>query len=677
MPSRRGAAAAATTRRTLATAALAPARLTWHALAAALLVGLVALGVYLLTLAPTVTFVDSGELIVAAEGLGVPHPPGFPVWAMLAHAATWLPFGPVAVRVHLLSAVCAATAAALVTLVVATLAPAPTTGSRTTATAGLAAVGVLPPLLAGFLFAFSRTLWGYATVAEVYTLNTALLVGALLALLTWRTRRLTDGDAAPGHGLYLAALLAGLGLGVHHVSTVLALPGLLLLVLATATPRALGARRVMLGVGLGLAGVATYAYLPLAAAQAPLMNWGDPRTLERVWWHVTGRQYHSYFTFSAAAVGHEALAFVARAGREVGPWAAGALVVLGLAGLADLVRRDRVGAGALLLIAGCTLSYAFAYGIAEDKEAYYLPAFFVATILVGSGAATVLERLEQPPQRALLAVTTLGLAALPVAAVAANWRVADRSNFRLARDYVDNVLADVAPNGLVLTFDWQLWAPWLYARTLDGGRPDVTIVDVNLLRRSWYFDLLQQQAPDLLRAAQPEVDAFLEDLREWERAPERYARDAALTNRISARFVAMILAFARNQLASAPLYVTQDVILSPDPQAKEVGQALSARYTLVPMGLVFGVFPDRAPRPLPPITWETRGLATAVATLDPDDVVRLKVVPVYVAMLYNRGRYLAMQGNVTAAREAFEAALSLDPRFAPARTALQGLGKRG
>jgi len=132
----------------------------------------VALGVYLTTLAPTVTFVDSGELIAAASSLGVAHPPGFPLYTLVAHVATWLPFGSVAQRVHLVSAVSAAAAAAMLTLVAFELLrrqsrePAPWTIA-------------VAALSAGALFAFSRSLWAYATVAEVYALNIALV------LVTW------------------------------------------------------------------------------------------------------------------------------------------------------------------------------------------------------------------------------------------------------------------------------------------------------------------------------------------------------------------------------------------------------------------------------------------------------------------------------------------------------------
>ena len=61
-----------------------------------------ALFLYAWTLAPTVTLVDSGELIVAARSLGMAHPPGFPLWVMLAHLVSLVPFGSVALRINFL-----------------------------------------------------------------------------------------------------------------------------------------------------------------------------------------------------------------------------------------------------------------------------------------------------------------------------------------------------------------------------------------------------------------------------------------------------------------------------------------------------------------------------------------------------------------------------------------------
>src|SRR4030081_2819213 len=88
------------------------------ALIGAILMFVITLVVYGATLAPTVTFVDSGELIVAAKYLGVAHPPGTPLYVLLAHLFTLLPFGNVAARVNFASALFAALAASVMALLV-------------------------------------------------------------------------------------------------------------------------------------------------------------------------------------------------------------------------------------------------------------------------------------------------------------------------------------------------------------------------------------------------------------------------------------------------------------------------------------------------------------------------------------------------------------------------------
>ncbi|PYK16703.1 MAG: hypothetical protein DME55_11785, partial [Verrucomicrobia bacterium] len=134
---------------------------------------LVALLLYSRTLAPTVTPTDSGELIVVARGLGIAHPPGVPLWIILAHLASLVPFGNVAQRINLSSALFAALACAMLTLVVAELiitasylaaAKRRKRGTKKPEELGVTHLMVAAPALgAGLLMAFSRTLWSYAT----------------------------------------------------------------------------------------------------------------------------------------------------------------------------------------------------------------------------------------------------------------------------------------------------------------------------------------------------------------------------------------------------------------------------------------------------------------------------------------------------------------------------------
>src|SRR5262245_52135793 len=88
-----------------------------------LLVGFLSFVIYLLTLAPTITWrnegVDSGDLAAAVAVGGTPHPPGYPTYLVLGGLFANLPYGDVAYRLNLLSAVCAALAVMLIGLTLA------------------------------------------------------------------------------------------------------------------------------------------------------------------------------------------------------------------------------------------------------------------------------------------------------------------------------------------------------------------------------------------------------------------------------------------------------------------------------------------------------------------------------------------------------------------------------
>src|SRR5438445_1573141 len=284
------------------------------------IVFLIALLLYSWTLAPTVTLTDSGELIVVARSLGIAHPPGFPLWIILAHLASLVPFGNVAVRINFSSAMFAALACSMLTLVVSELMitaaylPARKGGAQQRKRAvdlGINRLLVFAPALgSGLLMAFSRTLWSYATIAEVYTLNTLLILIVFFLMLRWRRRIIADRREKRGpvtiHDcwLYAAAAAFGLALGVHHVTVGLTLPAVAVVVYRTEGLRFFTSRRLVYAALISIAAmVAVYAYLPFAASRSPLINWGNPRSLQEIWWHITGRQYRVFLSFTPTMMG--------------------------------------------------------------------------------------------------------------------------------------------------------------------------------------------------------------------------------------------------------------------------------------------------------------------------------------------------------------------------------------
>ncbi len=660
---------------------------------------------YLFTLAPTVTPVDSGELITAARTLGVAHPPGFPLYVLLAHFASLLPFGSVAFRVNLASALFAALAASVLSLSVLEVImcfgeqrsrrPVPKSKKRkepavTELHRGSLSFweGTAPALAAGLLFSCSRTLWAYATVTEVYTLNSLMVALIILFMLHWRRLALREpaelsssnrGGKRDKHirWLYAAAFTFGLALGVHHVTVGLVLPAFAVIVLATEGRRFFTGRKLPLATAFALAGLCIYAYLPLAASHAPVMNWGDPRTLDRFVAHVTGWQYRVFFEAKPEQMGRELGDFFMRVAREFGPVWLPLALALAVAGFAYLHRHTRAIFWFLATTVLANLAYNVNYEIAEDKDAYYLPVFMALVMASAFGTRLMIEWLSQKSRhgsRLHLAAATVLLVALPGVSCAANFRFDNRREYYIARDYAENIMSTVGPEGMLLTMDWEVYSPMFYLREIEAFRRDAVVIDINQLRRSWYFAYLERAYPETMSRVRGEAALFLEDLRHWERDPETYQRDIGLNERISSRFRNLILALIANHPRSAPVYVTQDIAIYPEAGPDfDWTRRIAQNYQLVPQGLVFQLFSDRGfHEPVRP-RLATRSLVGAASHFSADDVVRIKIVPVYAGMAYNRGRYLAAAGRNAEAIQAFREALDFDPQFAPAQNALATL----
>ena len=152
-------------------------------------------------------------------------------------------------------------------------------------------------------------------------------------MLRWRRRIIADrrqigavaagryGPAVTAHDifLYAAALVFGLALGIHHVTVALMLPALGIIVYKTEGLGFFASRRLFYAAVVSVAALlAVYSYLPLAASRMPVISWGNPRSLEEIWWHITGRQYQVFFSFTPQEMGGQFLDFIRMALREFG-----------------------------------------------------------------------------------------------------------------------------------------------------------------------------------------------------------------------------------------------------------------------------------------------------------------------------------------------------------------------
>jgi hypothetical protein len=458
-------------------------------------VAVIAFAVYVATLAPDLSFAhhgtDGGDLIAAARTLGIPHPPGYPTYTLLAWLFSHLPFGTIAYRVNLLSAVCAAATVGLLCCTAEILQPAndPTPGRP-----GL-------PAATALTLAFSSLLWSQAVISEVYTL--LALFAALLLWLLVRWRR-GGGD----HLLWLTALLGGLGLG-NHLTLVLIVPAALIL-LWPERRRWLRTRALLPAGGLFLTGLCVYVYLPLAAAHSPPVNWGNPQTWSRFLWVVTAKQYQGFaFGLDLAAIPGRLSAWAQLLGDQFGWWG----LAIALAGLWSLWQRDRrfaLFSLAWILPAG---TYAFFYDTG-DSEVYLLPALLLLALWWGEGASYLLQVAQhlRPARRMWQRSALFVVLLLPLASLALHWQAASPDDDWLARSYIDQALESVEPGGLIISRgDRPTFALW-YGLFADGQRPDVAIVNGPLLAYFWYRDEMRRLYPDLTLDEPAAADTTIDDL---------------------------------------------------------------------------------------------------------------------------------------------------------------------
>jgi Protein O-mannosyl-transferase TMEM260-like len=489
--------------------------------------------IYLLTLAPGITWrndgADGGDFIAAVATGGVPHPSGYPTYLLLGSLFAHLPFDGIAYRLNLMSAVAAAGAVGLTGLLIGI--------SLRGAGYDEHGVGPVAAGVAAMTFAASSILWSQAVITEVYALH-ALFV-ALLVFLALRARvaPLRHAQAfqrrSTGGGnrwlWVLAAGVFGLGLG-NHLSLVLLTPLWAALFwskiamqepdggVRSCVPLQRGHRRVAARVSLSaamglafLAGLAVYALLPLRAAQRPLIDWGGADTWEGFVWLVSGQAYAPLVgNVPIAYLPGRVLAAASLLCRQVAWWG----VPVALLGLRSLWARDRALAVGSMLSFLATVAYAVGYNT-TDSYVYLIPAAMLALVWTGWGLCDGLlwlrfwsAGLPGSRRRAAHVACGGGLVVLIALPLAANFAVVDASADREAHDYGIAALTEVAQDAVVLADgDRDTFVLW-YFRYAEGRRPDVVVINGHLLAYRWYRESLRRWHPTI-EIAHDEEDSEL------------------------------------------------------------------------------------------------------------------------------------------------------------------------
>ena len=504
---------------------------------------------YIVTLGPSTSFWDTSEYIATSHILGIPHPPGNPLFVVLGRAWEILlaPLGlSVAVRINLFSTAMSAMAHGFWFLLVHHILR-HVSQDRTFRLTG-AFVAVL-------VSATAFTVWNQSNVNEkVYTVS--LFTIALISWLAFRWQE-NLGKGKDDNLLILIVFILALSVG-NHLMAFLVAPALGLFILLV-HPRTLLSLKFYLAAVVALfLGLSIHLFLPIRAGLGPIINEAAPTCdtlggafLSILTWgqggcealsaalsrdqyvkpplnprlaplHLQFANYFQYFDWQWARTlqGTQSLFAAARLPLTL------LFTSLGLFGAWEHFKRDRASWWYVATLFGTLsvgliyyLNFKYGYSIADpfggnpelhevrERDYFFIVSFSLWGLWAGMGVTVLWREVAAKLGGNLrLAAPILLIAFVPLFL---NWSWASRSGDHSARDWAYNLLMSVEPYGVVFTNGDNDTFPLWYIQEVEGIRKDVTVIVTSYLNIDWYALQLRDLTTPCAPGQDPETDPTL------------------------------------------------------------------------------------------------------------------------------------------------------------------------
>ncbi len=475
---------------------------------------------YLKTLAPDVFFVDAGELATACAKLGIAHPTGYPLFTLLGRFFSLIPSGQEIYIMNAVSAFYTSLSIAIYFLFSTFLIklifyfknfdkkPSYRFSLENYQIYFLATVSAL-------ILGFSRTWWDTASAIEVYNLHKIFLVSIIFLLY----KAIFNQNLYPSkkenkekYWIFFAYLL-GLSFG-NHLSTLFLSLGVIYLYFAYNGFNKISFLRILILTIPFLAGLSVYLYLFLRAENAPI-SWGYPHNLENFIRHVSGKQFSVWMFKSLETMKKQFTHFI-----NIYPieFSIPLFLLLFVGIIKSFISNYKLFLFQFLLFAFSIL-YGINYDI-YDIDSYFLLAFLVSSMWILYALIFLVELIKK--YKLNLNYLYL-LVILPLITLITNYNANDESKNYYVKDYMFNIFNSAKQNSIIMSTQWDFWvsASWYY-QYVKGIRPDVIVIDKELLRRMWYLRHIKIHFPEIYERTKKEFDAYEAELIKFEKFTDRY-----------------------------------------------------------------------------------------------------------------------------------------------------------
>ncbi|MEI7904544.1 MAG: DUF2723 domain-containing protein [Candidatus Firestonebacteria bacterium] len=423
---------------------------------------LAAISLYLYTACPVVYVGDSGELISAAYTLGIPHPPGYPLFCLLGKLLSFLPAGTIAFRVNLLAVIFAS----LTALVVYKSFLFQIKGKENSFYGAAA-------FLTAAVFSVTFKLWSQSGMAKgaLYCMALYFVAGALYSLLRWSKEKKSKS-------LYLAMFLGGLAI-VSHQTALVFIPAAAVFAGIVIKRDKTPLKAIFISFIFLISGFLLYLYLPLRAAAYPEINCGNPVTLSGMLDHIMRKQY--------GALGKNPYSFELFFLQLKSTWAMVlkqfplALLLLSFTGLAGY-RRERKELFWFSVVMLFSVFFGLMLGtrfditvpMLETAGIFFLPGFLIIGLWVYSGITWLNEKVEQKYFRYFVLLLMFVSA---IFLFRQNYPFCNKQNNRLGLQYGIDTLNSCRGRAAIFVSEDSPMYQMVYLKVVEKAKPDVEICD--------------------------------------------------------------------------------------------------------------------------------------------------------------------------------------------------------
>lgn len=523
--------------------------------------------IYIFTLAPTISYTDSGELALSCIKLAIAHPTGYPLFTILGKVFFLFHFGEEAYILNLMCAIFSALAIFFFfNSIVLLLSEVKESCESRKNYIPLTNLNInIISLFSSFVLAFSRTFWDSANSIEVWSLHN-LFISILLYVFIKAIKCSTIKY------YILFAYILGLSY-TNHLSTVFTSVAFLYLYFVSEGFKKHSFKKLFILSIPFIVGLSVYIYL-IIRANNNIISWIYPLNIYNLFYHISGKHFSGLmFKSFKSSIGmlENFLGFFPKEYFYVP-------LLISLIGIFYLwkVSKKYFVFTALLFLVNVVL--AVNYEILDFENYYYLTPMCVA-IWFAFGMLFLIRKFSLKTY--LLTIICVVILLFPITQ---NYSKVDESNNYVIKDYYMNFVNYVPLNSVVVTegMDVAMLASF-YFQIVKGIRQDVVIFNDNLVATSpWYIRFLEIHYEDFYQKSKTEFDAYFKNLLEYHYSDKKTFDNKNLINSYTALY--------KSVLEKNDVYFTQE--FTRKYLYNSVLTPLVKNYNLVPYGLFFKATKD-------------------------------------------------------------------------------------